>query len=525
MSDSSVYQLITQLCSSLLKEPEEFVEGFDLKSAKKIAFEVLLKNHFFEIPESENLIKELQFSSFELSIANRYKDAQHVNDFIEEVKAKPSVIETISWCLVHLKNIDQSDEAKHQVNKIFAIVFFTQTYRLNPSGRSQKEPNFFKIPSNIQLQNKKNVYMPVKSSTNFFQLPTEASTPDDECHFFSEILDSYTGNAKKKRNQHRLALKSVALPEPKTPPVQKIKSIHNWENLEDNEESPTKSFSSEVSDPILLRLSDVRTKAPVEIRAISFEKLINDIKLLSIGIQSESFKRPLDDPLTFKMPFKLSCGDISDVSDYVEEFLEVGTCYKRLKTFTSKNPFNQCYIFEGFIFQAFCDCVIKFLNYYRDVVYSQEVETLLEFSSNTKSIRNILIHLSKFLKIHPSVTFHSKLPSGSDFLGMLYNEYTTVFNNEVKCFYVECLKSCCLIYFGHFHKWLFNGFIDDPYRELFVYFVDHYRPNTKYFFDKAYLIRQQSVPGFLNGCAETVLLCGKYTMLLKSFNQVVSGLK
>lgn len=310
---------------------------------------------------------------------------------------------------------------------------------------------------------------------------------------------------------------------PMSPPTRKIKSIYTWENLEEDEESAMKSFSSEAIDPIHLRLSVSNSKAPVEIKTLTFEKFINDVKLLSVGIESESFKRTPDDPLTFKMLMKFSCGDISEVSHYLDDYLEAGTCFKRLKTFTSKNPFNQHYIFEGFIFQAFCDCVIKFMNYYRDVIYSQEVETLLEFSSNTKNIRKILIHLSKFLKIHPSSTSHNKLPSGSDFLGFLYNEYMTIFDHDIKCFYVECLKACCSIYFGHFHKWLFNGYIDDPLRELFIYFVDHYRPNTKYFFDKAYSIRQQSVPGFLNGCAETILLCGKYTMLLKSYNQTVSS--
>lgn len=361
--------------------------------------------------------------------------------------------------------------------------------------------------------------MPVKSQ-QLIRLPSAASTPDDDCCFFSGILDSYTGNKKKKNQHHRPISKIIATPEPPALPGRKVKLINSWDNLKDDEESLMKSFSSEFHNPIL-RLSAVRSKVPVEIKSITFEKFLNDVKLLSIGIESESFRRSPDDPLTFKMPVSFSCGDISNVSEYVEEFLEVGTCFKRLKTFTSKNPINQCYIFEGFIFQAFCDCVIKFMNHYRDVVYSQEVESLLEFSSNTRSIREILIHLSKFLKIHPSSTSHSKLPSGSDFLGLLYNEYTTVFNHEIKCFYIECLKSCCLIYFGHFHKWLFNGFIDDPMKELFIYFVDHYRPNTKYFFDKAYSIRQQSVPGFLSGCAETILLCGKYTMLLKSYNQVV----
>lgn len=118
----SVYQLITRLCSSLIKETDEIVDGFDLNSAKRIAFEVLMKSNIREIPESEKLIQELQFSSFELSLVNRHKDSQRVNEFIEDIKTKASEsVELISWCLVHLKNIDPNPD-EHQVKVNIEIV-------------------------------------------------------------------------------------------------------------------------------------------------------------------------------------------------------------------------------------------------------------------------------------------------------------------------------------------------------------------------------------------------------------------
>lgn len=303
----------------------------------------------------------------------------------------------------------------------------------------------------------------------------------------------------------------------------KSKLINTWEDLADDEVL-SKSFSSEFPIPIKHHLLAKESTAPVQTKTIPFDVLLGDIKLLTMGIESESFKRAPDNSLNLVMHIEQNCRteDISDITEFVDELLEAGTCFRRLKTFTSKNPFNQNFILDGFIFKAFCECVIKFLNNYRDLVYSQDVESLLEFSANTKDIRAILVHLTKFLNIHPSSIYQNKLPTGSDFLGILYKEYTTIYKYEIKCFFVESLKSCCQIYFNNFHKWLFHGSIDDSHRELFIYFVDHYRPNTKYFFDKAYLIRKQSVPGFLDGCAENILLCGKYTMLLKSFNQVVS---
>ena len=364
--------------------------------------------------------------------------------------------------------------------------------------------------------------MPLKSH-KLINLPSATSTPDDDCSLLSGILESYLDNKNKKKTSYPLTSRNLKCIEPSKPTEVSEKSfklVNTWENL-DGCDTPLKSFCSESSTQIYQQLKAATARTPLELKIVTFEKLLNDIKLLAIGIESESFKRSSNDSLTFHMPIDLSCDDISNVRELVGEFLETGTCFKRLKTFTSKNPFNQSFIFEGFIFKAFCDCIIKFLNHYRDIVNSQVVETLLEFSVNTRNVRNILIHLAKFLKIHPSSTCRSMLPTGSDFLGLLYNEYTTIFNHDVKFFFVKCLKSCCQIYFDNFYKWLFHGYVDDPHKELFIYFVNHYRPNTKYFFDKAYLIRKQSVPGFLQGYAETILLCGKYTMLLKSYNQVV----
>lgn len=124
----SVYQLITRLCSSLIKEPGEIVDGFDISAAKRIAFEILLKNNIRDIPETEKLIQELQFSSFELSFVNRHKEAQRVNEFIEDIKTKASEsVELISWCLVHLKSIDPNAE-EHQARNNIVIVFLHATF-------------------------------------------------------------------------------------------------------------------------------------------------------------------------------------------------------------------------------------------------------------------------------------------------------------------------------------------------------------------------------------------------------------
>lgn len=115
------------------------------------------------------------------------------------------------------------------------------------------------------------------------------------------------------------------------------------------------------------------------------------------------------------------------------------------------------------------------------------------------------------------------LPIGSEFLGYLYKELMNVSRNDLSSFYTFILKSCCDVYFSYYQKWLFEGYLEDPHKELFIFYLDLYRPNSKSFFDKAYQIRRQSVPGFLQGFEEDILLCGKYTMLLKSFKPMVNS--
>lgn len=385
------------------------------------------------------------------------------------------------------------------------------------------------LPSSTLLSSKQNVYMPKISLIQQDPLLKLSKVHKNECNinFFSNLLSTHVGNDKNK--VETLKLKQIEVPrivtDEKEPALNLLKSVDTWENLDKKEDVEDKKFSSESSESLIYHhlLTLAKSKASTEVTSIPFPKLINDIKLLMIGIESESFKRA-EDTLKFYPAMELVCDNISNLSHYSAGFLEMGTCFKRLKTYTSKNPFNQSHIFDGFLFKAFCDRVVKFLNHCRDIIYSQEIETFLELHESTMKLRKIVIHLARFLNIHPSSAGNQiAIPTGSDFLRLLYEEYTKVLDSDLKCFYIELLKSCCEVYYLRYQEWFYHGQLDDPHKELFIYFVDHYNENTKHYFDKAYLIRKQSVPAFLHGCTDNVLLCGKYTMLLKSFKPMVSS--
>lgn len=145
--DASVYQLISRLCASLIKESDEGVEGLSLNCAKSIAFKILLQSKS-QILEPENLIKECQFREFELSLANRHKDAKQVNQFVELVKGDSSAFSAVSWLLVSLANIDPDPEfVKHQasshvgIDQTLLIINFSFLRTRKTSSKSHRTSN------------------------------------------------------------------------------------------------------------------------------------------------------------------------------------------------------------------------------------------------------------------------------------------------------------------------------------------------------------------------------------------------
>lgn len=114
---SSFYSLFTALCSNIVKEVDESEESYSLNEAKSVGFQVLLKNNHQEFADREKILEELQFSSFELSLAGKNDDSKKLNKFIEQFRDNSEGIESICSLLVHLKNIDPNP-VEHQVTTI-----------------------------------------------------------------------------------------------------------------------------------------------------------------------------------------------------------------------------------------------------------------------------------------------------------------------------------------------------------------------------------------------------------------------
>uniref|UniRef100_A0A182LX96 Gamma-tubulin complex component 6 n=1 Tax=Anopheles culicifacies TaxID=139723 RepID=A0A182LX96_9DIPT len=294
----------------------------------------------------------------------------------------------------------------------------------------------------------------------------------------------------------------------------------NWENLGQRYIPGEKPFASECPGA-LFRLNAAQEiilgrKLP-EIKTVSRLNFIRDIKFLITGISSSLFQ--FDESNRFQALANITIEDvkIETIQSFIDQALVIGTCFRRLLMMTRKNPYTLELIMEGFVFKAFCESVENFLCCYRVLVYSYAGESLLQLLQILSPANEQLLSMAKLCSLHPGNESDREFPTGSLLLDHLYRELIQTTQPSVSVFLLATLRRCCLEYFAIFQRWLFHGQLHDPSGELFVFFVDHYRSNTKHFFDKAYFIRRKSVPGFLKGYAEDILLCGKYVMLLRAF--------
>lgn len=103
-------------------------------------------------------------------------------------------------------------------------------------------------------------------------------------------------------------------------------------------------------------------------RIVQTQQFMADVKSLVVGIESASFAYD-EHQITFSMCPNLTIENIrpDTIEHFVKEFLECGTCYKRLKMITSRDASTFKLKFDGFVFK---------------VSFSQRFESTTPFSRN-----------------------------------------------------------------------------------------------------------------------------------------------
>lgn len=130
--------------------------------------------------------------------------------------------------------------------------------------------------------------------------------------------------------------------------------IFNWENLGNRNVQRELLFSSETG--CLLPLHAVKAESLHEdfvANIIPLDEFMIDVKYLIVGVSSESFI--FNSELTFAMVANLTLDNVTSntFKSIITEFIECGTCFKRLQLMTMrKDPNTFDHIYGGLIFKV-----------------------------------------------------------------------------------------------------------------------------------------------------------------------------
>lgn len=198
-----------------------------------------------------------------------------------------------------------------------------------------------------------------------------------------------------------------------------------------------------------------------EANIVPTQKFIEHLKSLLVGIESDSFFY-CKATVSFQMVDNLTVDDTvlpESIEYFVRDFIECGTCYKRLKLIIKTKH-------DGFLFRAMSASFDKYLETFRRIIIFGNDRTLVELVLRVTPLIKQLRVLAKVLAIHPEgkcctstcvikathefqfVADNGKdIPRGSEFLGYLYRQIIGVTQTDVSALLVFVLTECCDIYF------------------------------------------------------------------------------
>ncbi|XP_031626701.1 gamma-tubulin complex component 6 [Contarinia nasturtii] len=566
----SIQFLLDELCKSIYKDvnaskdviahsfcqpsgPQkyEIISEDLLKKCRKKSFEILLKksnvksisaNRSISIDEgfsdAIDPVRELKYSQFEYSIfvgemRPNFGPYGLINDRLEK-----KILEKHDLFQECVRFVDGNDYFCHEQNDGYSILWFLTLLKNESkidtlltiesyfplaidqlSSIPARQPKYFKLNWQPSVELQKNPYCnamrKLNRRTKQFQLPAimnetiKHSIAQIQPNLVEEVLEKVRSRIRPSNiyyEANRWEHQGLRIPLNKDTDPVLIASLCE------------KKFCTELPDASLnlMALTAAKQKQHFRVSIIDSKRFNEHIKLLLIGIESESFVYDAN-TMTFSLLENLTIENImpETIAHFVLDFIECGACYKRLKSLIGTNNFQLKY--NGFVFKALCSSLDRYLETLRSAVIFEKEETICELLVRVSPLIKQVRILAKLLAVHPS-DVGREISYGSDFLGYLYTQINDVTQQDVYALLVFILSQCCDVYFRRFSNWIYHGSVENSGQELFIEFVNYYLPKTKPFFDKAFVIKQTSVPGFLLGWEHSILSCGKYSNLLKIYN-------
>ncbi|RUS78668.1 hypothetical protein EGW08_013556 [Elysia chlorotica] len=268
------------------------------------------------------------------------------------------------------------------------------------------------------------------------------------------------------------------------------------------------------------------------VRTVGSEDLVKDILLMLTGVPSQSL--PFD---LVAMHFEVCAGlHVSGVSpemlaDFLTEFTDCGTFFRRLAVFSEPPVINSFYT-SGLVFQAFTAAVRKALVYFMAAVLNTpsslsliELKVYMHHSMEQIKYLAKLCHCydepPKFAVSGDGRNRHVEFPTGMDLLSYLYEEASIAMNSTCYPLLLSIFQTTCAPFILFIQDWVFHGVLRGSYDEFMIKvntLLLNNRDET--YWTSAYSLNSAAaVPNFMQDIVEDIVMCGKSINLLKVCNR------
>ncbi|TDG51276.1 hypothetical protein AWZ03_002363 [Drosophila navojoa] len=274
-----------------------------------------------------------------------------------------------------------------------------------------------------------------------------------------------------------------------------------------------------VSDLLLSNELAWHMDKTLKLTFIKLPLLIEHLKQAAAGLQSDTIVCTAEGNFMMKPHITLDIVLPELLAEYADPFLVSGRAYRRLSARTqcqyesirNERPLNR----------ALRQAIINFITNSRLFLLSIPAENLGQLLSGAGPTMELIKQMAQLFELEQICD-----TEGID--GMcamnLMSFVWSFINGGIDCTFSQLLmyllSSLCETYFSQLKRWIYQGELDEPFNELFINSCTHklMHERSKEYFDKAYYIRSDLVPGFLVGCEQPILQCGKYNRFLKTYN-------
>ncbi|KAH8380464.1 hypothetical protein KR009_010834 [Drosophila setifemur] len=283
--------------------------------------------------------------------------------------------------------------------------------------------------------------------------------------------------------------------------------------------APEKHF---FSDHLLSNELKLHLNKDLVLEFIDEAILMDHLKNAAVGLQSETVIRDPENihRLILKPNTTIRTVLPEVLADFADAFLRSGTAFLRLTSRTKCNKIVLAHL-ERPVNRAMRKAVRDFLANSREFLLSVSPKNLYELLRICQPALRLLQELDLMFENQPSLNFDTEV-TGPFLLTSIWTAIDSCSNSTFLQLLIYLLRCVCQTYFVHLQRWIHRGELDETMNEIFISRSLNHSPLrvdefSKEFFDRGYQVVNDDVPGFLVGCEEDILHCGKYNLVIKSY--------